>query len=146
VITAVVAVVIAVLLLALVIAVARDQGPPPSDVAFAYEQAWDHLDFSSLWALSGDELRDGLGRKAFVVAKAAAYAGRSVLGNLARFIAVEDVGVRGTIAVVHTRVELLDGDVTHNEVQLVNRAGRWVVVDYRLRSDAPPTPANGTPA
>jgi hypothetical protein len=135
-ITAIVAVALAVLVLGFVLAVAIDRGPPPGDVAFAYEQAWDHLDFTSLWALSGDELRDGLGRKQFVAAKEAAYANRRGLGNLARFIAVEDVGVRSSSAVVHTRVDLHDGGVAHNEVHLVNRAGRWVVVEYRLRPDA----------
>ena len=134
--TAIVAVAIAVLVLALVVAVAVDHGPPPDDVAFAYEQAWDHLDFASLWALSGDELRDGLDRKQFVAAKSAAYANRRGLGNLARFIAVEDVGVRGSSAAVRTRVDLHDGGVARNEVHLVNRAGRWVVVEYRLRPDA----------
>lgn len=144
--TAIVAVAIAVLVLALVVAVALDHGPPPADVAFAYEQAWDHFDFSSLWALSGDELRDGLGRKAFVAAKTAAYANRRGLGNLTRFIAVEDVGVRGSSAAVRTRVELHDGDVAHNEVHLVNRAGRWVVVEYRLRPPAQPAGSASGPA
>ncbi|MEX0663898.1 MAG: hypothetical protein WD598_03885 [Acidimicrobiia bacterium] len=144
--TAIVAVAIALLVLALVVAVALDHGPPPADVAFAYEQAWDHFDFSSLWALSADELRDGLGRKDFVAVKTAAYANRRGLGNIARTIAIEDVGVRGSSAVVRTRVELHDGDVAHNEIHLVNRAGRWVVVEYRLRPDAQPARSAGGPA
>jgi hypothetical protein len=138
VVTAVVAVVIAGLALALVIAVAREAGPPPADVAYGYELAWDHFDFASLWAVSGDELRDGLARKEFVAAKTAAYAGRRGLGNLTRHIAVEHVDRRGATAVVRTRVDLHDGDAAHNEVYLTKRAGRWVVVEYRLRSDAPP--------
>lgn len=136
--TAIVAVVIGGLLLALVIAVVRDAGPPPTDVAFGYELAWDHFDFASLWALSGDELRDGLGRKDFMAAKTSAYAGRRGLGNLTRHIAVEEVETRGTTSIVRTRVDLHDGDVAHNEVHLAKRAGRWVVVEYRLRSDTPP--------
>jgi hypothetical protein len=137
VVTAVVAVVIGVLLLALVLAVAHDPGPSPIDVAFSYELAWDHFDFASLWALSGDELRDGLGRKEFVAAKTAAYAGRHGLGNLTRNVAIEDVDVRGTTAIVRTRTDLHDGGVAHNEVHLAKRASRWLVVDYRLRSDSP---------
>jgi hypothetical protein len=139
--TAIIAVAVGALVLALVVAVALDRGPPPVDVAFAYEQAWDHLDFASLWALSGDELRDGLGRKEFVSAKTAAYASRRGLGNLARTITIEDVGEHGSSAVVRTRVELHDGDRARNEVHLANRAGRWVVVEYRLRSDSPRTPS-----
>ena len=107
-------------------------------VAFGYELAWDHFDFASLWTLSGYELRDGLGCKDFVAAKSAAYAGRHGLGNLTRHIAVESADARGTTASVRTRVDLHDGDVAHNEMRLTKRGGRWVVVDYRLRSDTPP--------
>ena len=135
--TAVVGVVIAGLVLALVLAVARDSGPAPTDVAFGYELAWDHFDFASLWDMSGDELRDGLDRKEFVAAKSAAYDGRHALGNLTRNIVIEDVDVRDTTAIVRTRADLHDGDVAHNEVHLAKRAARWVVVDYRLRSDSP---------
>jgi hypothetical protein len=134
--TAAVGIVIAILLVGLIVLITLDKGPSPADVAFAYEQAWDHFDFWSLWALSGDELRDGLGRKEFVAAKTAAYANRERLGHLARFIAVEDVGEHGSSAVVRTKVDLHDGGIAHNEVDLAHRAGRWVVVDYRLRADA----------
>jgi hypothetical protein len=137
VVTAVVGVVIAGLLLALVLAVAHDPAPGPADVAFGYELAWDHFDFSSVWTLSGDELRDGLSCKEFVAAKHTAYAGRQGLGNLTRHIAVEAVDERGPTAVVRTRVDLHDGDVARNETHLMKRGGRWVVVDYRLRSDTP---------
>jgi hypothetical protein len=126
------------LVIALVVMVAVDPGPPPADVALAYERAWDAFDFASLWALSGDELRDGLGRKEFVAAKAAAYAGQRQLGHLARDVTIENVKTANTIAVVRTRVDLHDGGTAHNEVHMTKRAGRWVVVEYRLRSDAPP--------
>ena len=39
------------LVIAFVVIYAKDPGPPPDDVATAYETAWDHLDFSSLWTL-----------------------------------------------------------------------------------------------
>ena len=136
--TAIVGVAVAVLVLAFVVAVALDKGPPPADVAFAYEQAWDHLDFSSIWALSGEELRDGLARKAFVAAKETAYEQRRGLGHLARSVEVEEIGVHGGSAVAHTRVDLHDGDIARHEVHLAHRAGRWVVVEYHLRADAPP--------
>ena len=73
---AVVGGIILLLCVALVIAVARDPGPRPDEVAFAYELAWDRLDFDSLWTLSGTELHDGLDRKSFISAKHAAYVGR----------------------------------------------------------------------
>ncbi|MBM3671329.1 MAG: hypothetical protein FJW86_03975 [Actinobacteria bacterium] len=137
--TAVVGIVVGLLVLAFVVAVTLDKGPPPADVAFAYEQAWDHLDFSSLWALSADELRDGLDRKAFVAAKEAAYAQRRGLGHLARSISVEEIGVHGGTAVAHTKVDLHDGDTARHEVHLAHRAGRWVVTEYHLRADAAST-------
>lgn len=135
--TAIVGVVIGGLLLGLILAVAHDPAPGPADVAFGYELAWDHFDFASLWTLSGDELRDGLNCKDFVAAKQNAYAGRHGLGHLTRHIAVEAVDERGSTAVVRTRVDLHDGGVAHNETHLTQRGGRWVVVDYRLRSDTP---------
>ena len=139
--TAVVAVAVVGLVIALVLAVACERGPPASDVALAYEMAWDHLDFESLWAVSGDELRDGLGRREFVAAKVAAYAQQTRLSHLARDIVIESVDQGGDLAVVRTRVELHDGDLAQNELHLVKRVGRWSVVEYRLRSDAPPAPS-----
>jgi len=138
--TAIVGLAIFVLIVALVIAVARDPGPPPDDVAVAYEQAWDGLDFDALWSLSGDELRDGMGRKPFVEAKRAAYAGKPDLGGLATSVAVERFESGHQVAVVRTKVSVRNGGAAHNELQLEQRAGRWVVVSYRLlRSDASPT-------
>jgi hypothetical protein len=139
VVTAVVGVAIFVLIIALVIAVARDPGPPPDDVAVAYERAWDGLDFDALWTLSGDELRDGMGRKPFIEAKRAAYVGQADLGGLAASVSVERFETGDQVAVVQTLVALRNGGAAHNELQLEQRAGRWVVVAYRLLgSDASP--------
>ena len=77
VILAVVGAAILLLCVVLVVAVIRDPGPRPDEVALAYELAWDHLDFESLWTLSGTELHDGLDRTAFIAAKRAAYPSRS---------------------------------------------------------------------
>ena len=134
--TVVVAAAVVLLALALVIAVARDPGPSPADVAAAYEAAWDRLDFDALWDLAGDELRDGLSRREFVAAKAAAYARQKDLGNLARDIAIEGVDAGATIAEVRTRVDLRDGGAAHNLITMTKRGGRWVVVGYQLRTDA----------
>ena len=137
--TAVVGVAIFVLIIALVIAVARDPGPPPDDVAVAYERAWDGLDFDALWSLSGDELRDGMGHKPFIAAKRAAYLGQADLGGLAASVAVEHLEIGDHVAIVHTVVTLRHGGTARNELGLEQRAGRWVVVSYRLLgSDASP--------
>ncbi len=122
------------LCLALVVAIAHDRGPGPGDVAVSYELAWDHLDFDALWTLSGVELRDGLDRHSFVAAKRAAYEQQATLRGLVGHVGIDDVTVTssGEAALVTTRVELRDGSVVHNTVQLARRQSRWQVVEYRL--------------
>jgi hypothetical protein len=101
------------LCLALVVAVARDRGPGPDDVAVSYELAWDRLDFDALWTLSGTELRDGLDKHEFVAAKRAAYEQQRALRGLVEHVGIEDVAVTSGSenALVTTRVELRDGTV-----------------------------------
>lgn len=136
-ISSIVAVVIFVLLVALVIAVARDPGPPVEDVAVAYEQAWDRLDFEALYALSGDELRDGMNRRDFVAAKRAAYHRQAGLTQLAAKVSVEGIEGGKHVAAVRTRVDAHEGAVTHNDVRLAHRAGKWLVVGYQLLESDP---------
>ncbi|MFO7590957.1 MAG: hypothetical protein R6X23_08670 [Acidimicrobiia bacterium] len=134
--TAIVAVALFALIVALIVAVARDAGPGPADVAVAYEEAWDRLDFDALWTLSGAELRDGMGRREYAVAKRSAYAARPELGGLASAVVVDGVDATGDAAVVRTRLVLADGDDTRNELQLARRSERWVVVGYRMLGSA----------
>jgi len=129
---AIAGVVVVGLALAVVVAIARDRGPGPDDVAVAYELAWDHLDFESLFTLSGTELRDGLDRRAFVAAKRAAYEQQRALGGLVARVGVDEQASRRDNAVVITRVELSDHAVVHNRVELARRNARWQVVAYRL--------------
>lgn len=131
------AVVVVALVVALVVMIARDPGPPPTEVALGYETAWDRLDFDGLWRLSGPELRDGLDRAGFVAAKCAAYAGRRELRHLVTQTSVEAVQVVGDEATVTTRLCLADGGEVRNELRLVRRDGGWQVVAYALR----PAPA-----
>ena len=56
-----------------IVAVAKAGAPSPADTAVAYEHAWDRLDFSTLWNLSGPNLRDGRTRDQYVRDKVAAY-------------------------------------------------------------------------
>lgn len=130
--TAVVAVLVFLVMIAVIVAIAKDPGPGPGDVAVAYEVAWDHLDFESLYTLAGRELRDGLDRQQFVTAKKSAYAEQHAMRGLAERVGVDDSAVAGDAAIVATRVELLDGGVVHNRVDLARRNGRWEVVGYRL--------------
>jgi hypothetical protein len=137
---AIAATVVVLLALALVVVAALDGGPPPSDVALAYEEAWDRFDFAALWVLSGDELRDGLGQADFVKLKSDAYRERQELGHLASRIAVEEVRGGKVIATVRTRIDLRDGSSSANDIDLEKRNGRWLVVAYRLE---PSTPRSG---
>ena len=137
----VVGVVILALCLAVVVAIARDRGPAPDDVAVSYEHAWDRLDFESLWNLSGAELRDRRDRRTFVAAKRAAYATQHALAGLATNVLVEDAAARGDDAVVCTRVELRDGSSVRNRIRLARRNSRWQVVAYGLADDTTSHPS-----
>jgi len=115
-------------------AVAHEQPPSPAEVAVAYESAWDHLNFSMLFDLSGAELRDGMRRDAFVAAKHDAY-GDHPRGRLAAHIDI-DTEIKGKeTALVVTRVSTDEGSVRNN-VLLERRGGSWAVVGYTLRPEA----------
>jgi hypothetical protein len=131
-----IAVVVMVILLAvaLVVAVARDPGPSPTEVALAFEHAWDRLDFDVVYRLSGPELHDGMRKADFVAAKKAAYAGTPRLGHLVEHAAAEAEVREGDAAAVVTQLTLRDGSAARNEVRLVRRSRAWVVVGYELRS------------
>ena len=140
---AVVGVVILALMLAVVVAIAKDRGPGPGDAAVAYELAWDRLDFESLYTLSGTELRDGLDRHGFVAAKRTAYEQQHQLGGLVDRVGVDEAVGVGDAAVVITSVELRDGTVARNRVELARRNARWQVVAYRLEPSTEDTPRAG---
>lgn len=121
------------LAIALVVAVARDPGPAPTEVAMAFEHAWDLLDFDVVYRLSGPELHDGMRKAEFVAAKRTAYQQAPRLGRLVSEVAAESERTEGDAAVVVTRLALRDGSVVHNEVRLVRRSRAWQVVGYELR-------------
>jgi len=124
--------VVVLLCLALVVAVAIDPGPPPGEVALAYELAWDRFDFDTLWLLSAPELRDHRNREEFVRAKREAYADRKALAGLAGEVSLDEVVAGRDAATARTCVELHDGSVVHNQVKLVRHVGRWLVCAYDL--------------
>jgi hypothetical protein len=110
----------------------------------SYEYAWDRLDFHALYSLSASELRDGLDRRHYVAAKRVAYAQRAELRGLVEQVVADDVAVRGTHAIVTTRVDLRDGAVVHNRIDLIRRTSRWQVYGYAVSPGAPSTPATPT--
>lgn len=116
------------------VVVAREPGPPPEETAVAYELAWDRHDFTTLFSLSGEELRDGMDQRSFVASK------RQSVGALASSapaasVRVESVDSDGSVAHVVTAVSARD-DTVRNDVVLERRSGRWEVVAYALRADA----------
>jgi hypothetical protein len=139
VISAIVAVVIFFLVITLVVLFAREPGPTPTDIAIAYELAWDRLDFDTLWSLSGPELRDGLDKREYIAAKLRAYEGRHELRNLSDHIDVDEANVGIGHAAVRTRVTLRDGAVVRNDVVLTKRSAAWVVTGYQLVANPPQT-------
>lgn len=115
---------------ALVVAVARDPGPGPVDVAVAYEHAWDRLDFDVLWRLSGPALRAGRDRAAFVHQHRAAEHPGLPRRQLRR-VSVERIEARRDGAVVVTTRPLQrDGTRLRNEVVVARREGGWAVESY----------------
>ena len=126
------------LCVALVVAVAKNPGPSPADIALGYEHAWDLGDFDVIYRLSGAELHEGMRKADYVAAKRAAYPGEvRVHGDVEETVA-EEAHEPGDDAVVLTRLRRADGTVVHHEVRLARRARAWEVVGYRLR----PAPAH----
>jgi len=121
-----------------VVAVAKAGAPGPADTAVAYEHAWDRLDFSTLWNLSGPGLRDGRTRDQFVRDKLTAYHGESrALAGLVRTVEPERVDVNGPVARVLTRLRLHSGETMVDELLLERVGPSWQVTAYHLSSRDP---------
>jgi hypothetical protein len=116
----------------LLYAIAHEPGPGAPDVAIGYERAWDELNFGLLWDLSGPELRDGMRRDQFIVAKRALYANAVPHGRVADRIEVDTFVEGNQSALVVTRVSA-EGTSVRNDVLLEKRANGWTVVGYSLR-------------
>lgn len=129
-IVAVVGALILACVVAFVVAVARDPGPGPLDVAVAYEHAWDRLDFDALWRLSGPALRGGRDRRAFIDRHREASDPRIPRHQLRR-VEVEALQRHGPDAVVVvTRPVHRDGTRLRNEVVVVRTHEGWVVQGF----------------
>ena len=138
----VVVLLIAVLIASMILIVALEPGPSPSDLAIAYELAWDRLDFATIWALSDPSMRDGRNRREFVADKKTAYSHGLHPTNLVASAKVDEVAVSGEVAVAITSLTLLQtadaasasGSQIYNEVRMARRMGKWEVSGYLLHS------------
>ena len=118
----------------LIYLIGRGTDPGPADTAVAYEHAWDRLDFTTIWNLSSDKLRDGRTRAEFVAGKLAAYQHEGALARLVRSVRPEVVDVRGPLARVITFLELADGQTVRDEMLLEKVGSAWRVTAYHLAS------------
>lgn len=124
----------------LVVAVAKAGAPSAADTAVAYEHAWDRLDFSTLWNLSGPNLRDGRTRDQFVRDKLAAYRGEGRgLAGLVRSVEPERVDVSGPVARVLARLDLHSGETVVDEMLLERIGPAWHVTAYHISTGDPRT-------
>jgi len=138
----VVAVIIGSLIVSMILILALEPGPSPSDLAIAYELAWDRLDFETIWALSDPSMRDGRTKREFVADKETAYAQGLHPTNLVAAAKVDEVAVSGEVAVAITSLTLLQAADApgasiapiHNEVRMARRMGRWEVASYLLHA------------
>jgi hypothetical protein len=117
------------------IAIGTEPGPNAADVAIAYERAYDDHDFSLLYDLSGDEMRDGLRRERFVAAKRAALGDHTPTKDERATISVDTTVAGHQTALVVTSVTAGAHHVRNN-VLLEKTANGWVVVGYTLRPDS----------
>lgn len=143
------AIVVCVLVVAFGIAVLMAlaiERPDPAETVVAYEEAWDRLDFETLWRLSAAELRDGRSRQEFTADKGQRYQARADLAGLASRVRVETLEVAGAYARAVTRVHLRNGEEFRHDVRLRRDGNRWAVVQYRIRSADSPTMGGGANA
>lgn len=124
----------------LMVAAGKAVAPNAGDTAVAYEHAWDRLDFSTLWNLSGPNLRDGRTRDQFVRDKMAAYQGEGHgLAGLVRSVEPERVDVNGPVARVLARLQLHSGETVVDEMLLERIGPAWHVTAYHISTGDPRT-------
>lgn len=130
------------LVASMILIIAVEPGPSPSDLAIAYELAWDRLDFATIWSLSDPSNRDGRTRREFVTGKKVAYAQGVYPTNRVASAHVDEIEVSGEVAIAITSLSLLPtagaprasmGQI-QNEIRMARRMGRWEVTSYLLHA------------
>ena len=127
---AVVIVLLAALVVAVIVGVAKDPGPTPIEIALGYEHAWDTRDFDVLYRMSGPELHDGLTKAEWVAAQRAVHRTAAPAPERVDEVAADAELTQGQASVVTTRLTMHDGRVVHNEVRMLRRSRAWSVVAY----------------
>jgi hypothetical protein len=108
--------------------IAREPGPSVADVAVAYELALDRGDWSTVFDLSGVELRGEFDRDHFVASRDA-RSPREHRAATSTHVEVERETVSSDSAIVFTMVDTPEG-TRRNALQCERRLTRWVVTGY----------------
>ena len=110
------------LAIAVIVAVARDPGPTPDDVAVGYARALAAGDFDAVYRLIDPDLLDGRNRPSWV----AAQSSRPRLAFSPDSVAATNCVVGDDVATVTLTVD--DGRTV--PVELVRRQRVWVVAEF----------------
>ncbi len=108
---------------AVVIAVARDSGPTPADVAIGYASALAHRDFDAVYRMTDPEVLQGRNRPRWIAEQEA---------RPGPIIEAPAVAARSAVVTAETARVVLATDTSGGSatVELVCRARLWVVISF----------------
>lgn len=124
--------------LSVVIGVARDAGPTPTDVAIGYGRALANRDFDAVYRMIDDDVLRGRNRPQWIAEQAA----RPQLAMVADAVNAESTVEAGDAARVVLAVDSVGATVT---VDLVRRQRLWMVRTVTSGTDVPPLPVDPSP-
>ncbi len=124
--------------LSVVIGVARDPGPTPTDVAIGYGRALANRDFDAVYRMIDDDVLRGRNRPQWMAEQAA----RPQLAMVADVVNAQSTVEAGDAARVVLVVDPVGATVT---VDLVRRQRLWVVRTVTSGTDVPPSPVDPSP-
>ena len=122
-----------------ILGVARDPGPTPTDVAIGYGRALANRDFDAVYRMTDDDVLRGRNRPQWMAEQAA----RPQLAMLATAVDSQSTVEAGDAARVVLAVDPAGATVT---VDLVRRQRVWMVNTVSSGSDVPPSPISPAPA
>ena len=121
-----------------VLGVARDPGPTPTDVAIGYVRALANRDFDAVYRMTDDDVLRGRNRPQWMAEQAA----RPQLAMVAASVVAQSTVEVGDDARTVLTVDSIGTTVT---VDLARRQRVWVVRTLSSGSDVPPSPVDPSP-
>ena len=121
-----------------VLGVARDPGPTPTDVAIGYARALANRDFDALYRMTDDDILRGRNRPQWMAEQAA----RPQLAMVVGAVAAQSTVEVGDDARVGLTVDSIGTTVT---VDLVRRQRVWVVRTLSAGTEVSPSPVDPSP-